>query len=182
MRFKTTLPKGCMVKAGSIPVRLLGPVECETETPIKVDLVSGVGLMAMADEQSIDDINNNPNNAYHKPNKTLSVGDSNKAPVDYAYKTIEEFERIVGYKVADAFRVGWDMARTTNKTLGIQADCTPPVSGEIPVVRPSGLTTKAQKECCFWLTECLRLGWKKEQLDNLENLWWKYHDRLGNLA
>lgn len=75
MRFKTTLPAGCMVKAGSIPVRLLGPVECETATPIKVDLVNGVGLMAMADEQSIDNINNSPNNVYHKPNANLSRGE-----------------------------------------------------------------------------------------------------------
>jgi len=65
MRFKTTLPSGCTVKAGSIPVRLLTSVECETETPIKVDLVSGLGLVAMADEQSIDDISNNPASAYH---------------------------------------------------------------------------------------------------------------------
>jgi len=68
MRFKTTLPKGCVVKAGPIPVRLLASVECETETPIKVDLVSGVGQVAMADEQSIDDISNNPANAYYRPN------------------------------------------------------------------------------------------------------------------
>lgn len=36
---------------------------------------------------------------------------------DYAYSTIEEYENIVGYRVNDAFRNGWDMARTTNKQL-----------------------------------------------------------------
>ena len=36
---------------------------------------------------------------------------------DYAYKTIEEFEEIVEYKVNTAFRAGWKMARVTNKQL-----------------------------------------------------------------
>ena len=40
---------------------------------------------------------------------------------DYAYKTIAEFEGIVEYKVNDAFKAGWSMARTTNKQLGILA-------------------------------------------------------------
>lgn len=71
MRFRTTLPIGCTVKAGSIPVRLLSSVECESETPIKVDLVNGVGLIAMADERSIDDINSNPANIYHRPNSVI---------------------------------------------------------------------------------------------------------------
>jgi hypothetical protein len=38
---------------------------------------------------------------------------------DYAYASIEEFEEIVGYKVNDAFKDGWRMARTTNAMLGI---------------------------------------------------------------
>lgn len=38
---------------------------------------------------------------------------------DYAYASIEEFEEIVGYKVNEAFRDGWRMARTTNAMLGI---------------------------------------------------------------
>lgn len=38
----------------------------------------------------------------------------------YAYKTIEEFEKYVGYKVNDTFRDGWNMARTTNRMLGIK--------------------------------------------------------------
>ena len=36
---------------------------------------------------------------------------------EYTYKTIEEYEEIVGFKVNDAFRIGWDMARTKNKHL-----------------------------------------------------------------
>lgn len=31
---------------------------------------------------------------------------------DYSYKTIEEYEELVGYKVGDAFKTGWAMART----------------------------------------------------------------------
>lgn len=38
---------------------------------------------------------------------------------DYAYKTIEEFEEIVEYKVNEAFRAGWKMARLKNRHLGI---------------------------------------------------------------
>jgi len=54
MRFKTTLPKGCMVKAGGIPVRLCEAVDCESGTPIRVEFANGVGLVAMADTRSID--------------------------------------------------------------------------------------------------------------------------------
>jgi len=36
---------------------------------------------------------------------------------DYVYKTIEEYEKIVGFKVNKAFKIGWDMARTTMKQL-----------------------------------------------------------------
>lgn len=40
----------------------------------------------------------------------------------YAYKTIEEYEEIVGLKVNEAFRVGWQMARTTNAMLGVKEE------------------------------------------------------------
>lgn len=33
---------------------------------------------------------------------------------DYAYPTIEDYEELVGFKVNDAFRMAWAMARTTN--------------------------------------------------------------------
>lgn len=34
---------------------------------------------------------------------------------EYAYKTIKEYEEIVGYSVNEAFRMGWDMARAKMK-------------------------------------------------------------------
>ncbi len=36
---------------------------------------------------------------------------------DYAYDTIEDYEKLVGYKVNDAFRIGWSMARLTNSII-----------------------------------------------------------------
>lgn len=38
---------------------------------------------------------------------------------EYAYKTGEEYEEIVGYKVNEAFKIGWSMARMKNKHFGI---------------------------------------------------------------
>ena len=40
---------------------------------------------------------------------------------DFAYKDVDEFEEILGYKVNDTFKEGWRMARTTNSMLGISA-------------------------------------------------------------
>ena len=39
-----------------------------------------------------------------------------RAP-DYAWPTIEDYENDVGFKVNDVFKIGWDMARTTNSFL-----------------------------------------------------------------
>ena len=39
---------------------------------------------------------------------------------DYAYPIIEEYEKLTGYKVNEGFTIGWDMARITNKMLGIK--------------------------------------------------------------
>lgn len=36
---------------------------------------------------------------------------------DFAYKTIDEYEGILGNKVNEAFKVGWCMARTTNNII-----------------------------------------------------------------
>jgi hypothetical protein len=47
--------------------------------------------------------------------------------------------------------------------------------------RPPDVTWTAQRKCAVWLQSCLLHGWKVEHLDRLESLWWKYHDRLGNL-
>ena len=40
-------------------------------------------------------------------------------------------------------------------------------------------TLAARKTCAEWLAYCLSLGWHKAQLDELEALWWKYHDNNG---
>ena len=36
---------------------------------------------------------------------------------DYAYPTIQDYEEIVGFKVGDPFKMGFTMARTTNKFI-----------------------------------------------------------------
>ena len=38
----------------------------------------------------------------------------NKAQPDYAWPTIEDYEKEVGFEVNDAFKAAWTMARTTN--------------------------------------------------------------------
>jgi hypothetical protein len=38
----------------------------------------------------------------------------NMAHPDYAWPTIEDYEKEVGFKVNDAFKAAWTMARTTN--------------------------------------------------------------------
>ena len=35
----------------------------------------------------------------------------------YAYKTIDEYESMVGVKINEGFMVGWNMARTTTEDL-----------------------------------------------------------------
>ena len=39
-----------------------------------------------------------------------------------AYKTLKEFEELIGIEVNDKFKMGWDMARTTNKMIGIKIE------------------------------------------------------------
>ena len=34
----------------------------------------------------------------------------------------------------------------------------------------------AIRMCAGWLSLCIKLGWSKDALDELEALWWKYHD------
>lgn len=31
-----------------------------------------------------------------------------------------------------------------------------------------------QRRCAWWLNECLRVGWSKDELPALEKLFWKY--------
>jgi hypothetical protein len=33
----------------------------------------------------------------------------------------------------------------------------------------------AIQKCAEWLAFCLSIGWKKEQLDALEKVWWDFH-------
>lgn len=42
-------------------------------------------------------------------------------------------------------------------------------------------TVKALQECAVWLQTCLGLGWPRSSLDELERLWWQYHDAHGRL-
>ncbi|MCK4815259.1 hypothetical protein KA005_05780 [bacterium] len=37
--------------------------------------------------------------------------------IEYAYKDIKEYEKITNVKVNEAFKIGWQMARTTIKDL-----------------------------------------------------------------
>lgn len=39
---------------------------------------------------------------------------------DYVYASVEEYEKYSGFTVNEAFRMGWDMARTTNALLGFK--------------------------------------------------------------
>ena len=47
------------------------------------------------------------------------MGDK-KTPVDYSWPTVEDYEECVGFKVNQAFRMGWEMARTTDTMLGFK--------------------------------------------------------------
>jgi hypothetical protein len=40
---------------------------------------------------------------------------------------------------------------------------------------------KAIEACAAWLAYCLKIGWKKSSLDELETLWWTHHDDHGKL-
>ncbi len=42
-------------------------------------------------------------------------------------------------------------------------------------------TRKGIQKCAEWLSYCISIGWSKDDLDGLENIWWQYHDGNGNL-
>lgn len=42
-------------------------------------------------------------------------------------------------------------------------------------------TREAIVSCGYWLAACLRLGWRRDELEFLEALWWKYHNHRGEL-
>ena len=33
------------------------------------------------------------------------------------------------------------------------------------------------EKCAKWLVYCLSIGWRKDQLDELERTWWKYYGK-----
>lgn len=47
-------------------------------------------------------------------------------------------------------------------------------------LEPEERTRAAQLRCAEWLAGCVRLGWSKDSLDALEDMWWKLHDGRGN--
>lgn len=50
-------------------------------------------------------------------------------------------------------------------------------------VPESGAPTYAARLACTrWLSQCLEFGWRKDQLDGLEKIWWQHHDRNGVLV
>ncbi len=40
---------------------------------------------------------------------------------------------------------------------------------------------RAAKACREWLSYCLRIGWDRKYLDQLQALWMEYHDEDGRL-
>lgn len=36
------------------------------------------------------------------------------------------------------------------------------------------------RRCAYWLSYCLDIGWRKDQLDALQAIWWKYHVKENN--
>lgn len=44
-----------------------------------------------------------------------------------------------------------------------------------------GVTKRGSKKCAEWLAYCLETGWKKDQLDELEKIYWKWRDKNGEL-
>ena len=41
---------------------------------------------------------------------------------------------------------------------------------------------EAVRRCAQWLAYCVEIGWSRNDLDFLESLWWKYHDKTGELV
>jgi len=59
--------------------------------------------------------------------EALAEQEKQEPVVYYAYATIKEYEELAGFSVSQAFRAGWNMARTTNSMLGINAAPVQPV-------------------------------------------------------
>jgi hypothetical protein len=46
---------------------------------------------------------------------------------------------------------------------------------------PVSARMRGVRLCALFLQECLKIGWQKDQLEELENLWWWGHDDTGFL-
>lgn len=42
-------------------------------------------------------------------------------------------------------------------------------------------TVSAIRRCATWLAFCLSIGWERKDLDELERIWWRWHDDAGEL-
>jgi hypothetical protein len=51
-------------------------------------------------------------------------------------------------------------------------------SGREPRQKP---TSKALLTCARWLSYCLSIGWSKDDIPRLEEIWWQWHDDYGRL-
>jgi hypothetical protein len=40
-------------------------------------------------------------------------------------------------------------------------------------------SSEALAACARWLRYCLTIGWSRSDLDQLEEIWWRYHDDRG---
>lgn len=45
--------------------------------------------------------------------------------------------------------------------------------------RPHDATREALAKCLEWIEACRKLGWKEKDMDNLEGLFWRWHDKDG---
>lgn len=46
---------------------------------------------------------------------------------------------------------------------------------------PERPTLEGLRKCAEWLAYCLKIGWRKDQLDQLEELWWQVRNHRGEL-
>lgn len=42
-------------------------------------------------------------------------------------------------------------------------------------------TTRAAKACADWLAYCREIGWHKDDMSRLADIWWDFHDDDGTL-
>ncbi|MDP1931864.1 MAG: hypothetical protein Q8L60_10435 [Gammaproteobacteria bacterium] len=92
------------------------------------------------------------------------VPSAQTAAPDYAFKTIEEYEDILGVKVGEAFRIAWIMARTTNGMLDVLATKGPVQPAVSGICRVCKCTENDCSGCiertgqpCWWVNEDLTL-------------------------